>query len=187
LASRRQPEPFLLAVSTLHPHKNLDGLLRAFAIFRESHPGYRLVVCGMHGFFTGPLHELRHSLGLESVVTFPGWIPRADLYDLYARAWAFVVPTFFEGFGLPVVEALAAGIPTACSAIEPVRSIAGGAAVQFDPHDTQAMARAMAQITDDAATRERLAREGPRRAAHFSWQSTAELTLRALHAVADQS
>ena len=141
IARRRHPEPFLLAVSTLHPHKNLDGLLRAFAGFRRTHPEFRLVVCGLHGFSTGPLHDLRDSLGLRDAVDFPGWIPREDLHDLYARAWAFVYPSLFEGFGLPLLEALAAGIPTACSGIEPLPSIAGGAALEFDPLDATAMRR----------------------------------------------
>ncbi len=91
----------------------------------------------MHGFFTGPLHDLRQSLGLADAVEFPGWIPRSDLHDLYARAWAFLYPTLFEGFGLPVLEALAAGVPTACSNIEPVAGIAGDAALQFDPARTE--------------------------------------------------
>src|SRR5438105_1836644 len=73
LASQRRPEPFLLAVSTLHPHKNLDGLLRAFALFRRDHPEYRLIVTGIHGFFSEQLHALRDSLSLGTSVTFPGW------------------------------------------------------------------------------------------------------------------
>ncbi|HEV3333940.1 MAG TPA: glycosyltransferase family 1 protein [Bryobacteraceae bacterium] len=180
IARRRRPERFLLSVATLHPHKNLDGLLRAFAIFRQNHPDFRLVVCGMHGFFTGPLHELRQQLGLRDAVDFPGWIPREDLHDLYARAWAFVYPTLFEGFGLPVLEALSAGVPTACSAIEPVAGIAGDAALKFDPRDCEAMAAAIARVTDDQEIRERLAAAGPLRAAAFSWRATAEKTLEAL-------
>src|SRR5690348_1613352 len=76
LGRRRRPERFLLAVSTLHPHKNLDGLLQAFVLFRRSHPDFRLVVCGMHGFFAGALQDLRERLGLSDVVDLPGWIPR---------------------------------------------------------------------------------------------------------------
>ena len=180
LARHRHPEPFLLAVSTLHPHKNLDGLLKAFAAFRETHPGFRLVVCGMHGFFTGPLRDLRDSLRLGDSVDFPGWIPRADLYDLYAKAWAFVYPSLFEGFGLPILEALAASVPSACSAIEPLSSIAGNAALQFDPRDQNAMVEALRQISDDGEVRRRLAEAGPRRAAQFSWKATAQATLDAL-------
>jgi glycosyltransferase involved in cell wall biosynthesis len=185
LAARRRPEPFLLTVSTLHPHKNLAGLLRAFAVFRKRHPDFRLVVCGLHGFSAGPLYELRQSLGLADTVEFPGWIPREDLYDLYTRAWACVFPTLFEGFGLPVVEALAAGIPTACSAIEPVAGIAADAALQFDPRDIDAIANAMNRVCDDPELRERLAAAGPRRAAQFTWKATAEATLGALVAAVD--
>jgi len=169
----------------LHPHKNLDGLLRAFAEFHRHEPGYRLTVCGLHGFFTGPLHELRSSLGLEGAVDFPGWIPRADLHDLYARAWAFVYPSLFEGFGIPVLEALAAGVPTACSDIEPIAGIAGDAALRFDPRDPAAMVAALRRITGDEALRQRLAEAGPKRAAQFSWNATAKATLNALEDCVD--
>ena len=180
---RRAPEPLLLAVSTLHPHKNLDRLLRAFAIFRRQRPEFRLVVCGMHGFFTGPLHRLRDELELGDAVEFPGWIPRDEVYDLYARAWAFVYPSLFEGFGLPLPEALAAGIPTACSNIEPLAGIAGDAALQFDPLSVEAMADAMLRVAGDGDLRRRLAEAGPLRAARFSWNATAQATLEALQAV----
>jgi glycosyltransferase involved in cell wall biosynthesis len=182
IARRRTPEPFLLTVSTLHPHKNLDALLRAFAGFRQTHPEFRLVVCGLHGFSTGALHELRDSLDLRDAMEFPGWIPREDLHDLFARAWAFLYPSRFEGFGLPLLEALASGIPTACSGIEPLSSIAAGAALEFDPLDANAMAGAMLRIADDEALRARLREAGPRRAAQFSWRATAEGTLAALRA-----
>jgi glycosyltransferase involved in cell wall biosynthesis len=177
LAARRQPERFLLAVSTLHPHKNLDGLLRAFAIFREHHPEYRLIVTGIHGFFSPQLHALRESLKLNSSVEFPGWIPREDLYDLYRRAAAFLYPSFFEGFGLPLLEALAAGVPTACSSIEPLNSLAAAAALKFDPRDIDAIASSMRKLVEDEFVKDQLARAGPRRAAQFDWRTTARLTL----------
>ena len=180
LAARRKPEPFLLAVSTLHPHKNLDGLLRAFAEFRRRRPGFTLVVCGLHGFFTAELHALRETLGLADSVTFPGWIPREELLDLYARATAFLYPSKFEGFGLPVLEAMAAGVPTACSAVEPLASLAADAALQFDPEDPVVIAAAMERLVSDEALRSRLSAAGPRRAAEFPWRNTARLTLDAL-------
>jgi glycosyltransferase involved in cell wall biosynthesis len=182
LGRQRQPEPFLLAVSTLHPHKNLDGLLCAFALFRERHPEYRLIVSGIHGFFSPQLHALRESLQLEGSVTFPGWIPREDLYDLYRRAAAFLYPSLFEGFGLPVLEALAAGVPTACSSIEPLNGIVDDAALKFDPRDPTAIAFAMRRLVEDEALRALLADAGPRRAAQFDWRTTARLTLQALAA-----
>jgi glycosyltransferase involved in cell wall biosynthesis len=177
---RRRPEKFLLAVSTLHPHKNLDGLLRAFAIFRRTHPEFRLIVCGMHGFFTGPLHQLREQLDLEKAVEFPGWIPREQLYDLFGRAWAFVYPSRFEGFGLPILEALAAGVPMACSGIEPLASLAGEAAVKFDPANPEEIAAALNRIVTDEGLRARLAMDGPQQAAKYSWEKAAHTTLEAL-------
>ncbi len=184
IGQRRRPERFLLTASTLHPHKNVDGLLRAFAEFRKLHPDFRLVISGVHGFETGPVHALRDSLGLNGAVEFPGWIPREQLHDLFARAWAFIYPSRFEGFGLPLVEAMAAGVPTACSAIEPLSSIAGDAAVQFDPDDQRAIDRAMLRVTEDEGLRDRLMLAGPRRAAEFSWTLTAQRTLAAVIAAA---
>jgi len=180
IARARLPEPFLLSVSTLHPHKNLDGLLRAFAEFRRDKPEFRLVIAGLRGFEAANLEKLRAKLGLIDAVEFTGWIAREKLYDLYARAWAFIYPSTFEGFGLPVVEALAAGIPTACSRIEPLSSIASDAALQFDPHDDAAVIETIKRIVNDEHLRTHLSAAGPQRAALFSWKTTARLTLGAL-------
>ncbi|MEP6716138.1 MAG: glycosyltransferase family 1 protein, partial [Terriglobia bacterium] len=123
-AHERSAGRMLLAVSTLHPHKNLDRLLEAFAVFHQRHPDYRLVLAGARGFAAMKLEQLRDRLNLRDSVTFTGWIPREELYSLYASARGFIYPSLFEGFGMPVAEALAAGIPTACSAIEPLMGIA---------------------------------------------------------------
>jgi glycosyltransferase involved in cell wall biosynthesis len=179
-----RPEPYLLAVSTLHPHKNFERLIRAFDEFRRERPEFRLVIAGLRGFHAEAVDRLIAGLGLQESVRLTGWIPREELYDLFVRASAFLYPTTFEGFGLPVLEALAAGIPTACSAIEPVRGVAGDAALQFDPEDEAAIRDAMIRLTSDAGLRARLAEEGPRRAANFSWRKTAEATLAALQEAA---
>ncbi len=184
IARARRPEPFLLSVSTLHPHKNLDGLLRAFAEFRRPRPEFRLVIVGLRGFDAAKLERLRDKLGLARSVEFTGWIPRERLYDLYARAFAFLYPSTFEGFGLPVLEALAAGVPAACSRIEPLASMAADAALQFDPADDAALVQAMERLVSDDRLRERLAKAGPERASQFSWLTTARLTLQALRAAA---
>jgi glycosyltransferase involved in cell wall biosynthesis len=180
LAALRRPEPFLLCVSTLHPHKNLGSLLRSFADVRRVRPEFRLVVCGLHGFASADLHALRDSLGLHDAVDFPGWIPRAQLQDLFARAWAFVYPSLFEGFGLPVVEAMAAGLPVACSDIEPVRSISADAALHFDPRHPESITAAILRLLGDDRLRAHLACAGPSRAAEFSWRRTAAQTLQVL-------
>jgi alpha-1,3-rhamnosyl/mannosyltransferase len=131
------------------------------------------------------LLALRDRLGLAEAVDFPGWIPRQDLYDLYARAWAFVYPSTFEGFGLPVAEALAAGIPSACSAVEPMATVAGQAALLFAPEDTQGLVRVLERLAGDGELRLRLAAAGPIQAARYCWRTTAEQTLAALRQAAE--
>jgi len=186
-ANPDQRDPYLLVVSTLHPHKNLELLLRAFADFRRRRPEYRLVVAGLRGFHAEHLERVRRDLRLEQAVEFTGWIPRSRLYRLYERASAFLYPSTFEGFGLPVLEAMAAGIPVACSDIEPLASHAGRGALRFDPHDRSAIAEAMLRLTSDEDLRAELAREGPRRAAEFSWHRAASLTLQAIRDAAGAS
>jgi glycosyltransferase involved in cell wall biosynthesis len=176
----RAPERILLTVSTLHPHKGLGALLEAFARFHRAQPGFRLVIAGLRGFHAEALEKLRQDLGLTGIVEFTGWIPRAQLYDLYTRAWAFLYPSTFEGFGMPVVEALAAGIPTGCSNIAPLCALAGGAALLFEAGNVDAICSAMVRLAEDEPLRARLQVAGPARAAAFSWTATARATLDAI-------
>ena len=178
------PEPFLLCVSTLHPHKNLARLVRVFGRLRERHANYRLVVAGMKGFFAKALEKQIVESGLGDAVSLTGWISRKELYTLYEKAAGFVFPSTFEGFGMPVSEALAAGLPTACSSIPPLLEVAKDSAVFFPPEDDAAMLDALDAILFDAGTRQRLVEEGPRRAAMFTWRAAAENTLRVLRRAA---
>ncbi len=177
--------PYLLAVSTLHPHKNVDRLLHAFAEFHRARPSFRLVVAGLRGFHARHLESLRTSLDLGDAVRFTGWIPREELYDLFAHASAFIYPSTFEGFGMPVIEALAAGLPTACSNIEPLATLAGDAALQFDTMAIPAIYEALVRITSEDSLRRRLAAAGPLRAAAYTWENSARLTLEALQEASD--
>ncbi len=176
----RRPQPMLLCVSTLHPHQNLALLLRAFSQFHSRHPEYRLTIAGLRGFYADELERLRAELGLTDSVRFTGWIPREELYDLFSQAAAFLYPSCFEGFGMPVLEALAAGIPSACSNVEPMKSVASDAALQFDPSSAEAICAAMESLTCDEPLRQRLTQAGPIRAAQFSWETAARATLKTL-------
>ncbi len=176
----RTAAPYFLAVSTLHPHKNLERLLEAFRHFRKSHPEYRLIIAGLKGFATRRIERLTIDLGLGDAIEFTGWIPRTKLYALFEGASALIAPSLFEGFGLPVLEAMAAGIPTACSAIPVFDSLAAETVLRFDPLSVPAIAAAMERIVTDAGLRERAAEDGPARARNFNWKITAELTLEEL-------
>ncbi len=174
---RHDPERFILCVSTLHPHKGIEGLLRAFDSFRQKHPDFRLVLAGMRGFAAEQIEQLAGS-GVE----ITGWIPREQLVDLYRRAWAFVYPSTFEGFGMPVAEALAAGIPVACSEIPPLREVAGDAAIYFPPGQPE-----LEQVCFDAELRNGLTFAGRERARRFDWKTAARSTLDVLTAAAQRS
>lgn len=167
----------LLCVSTLHPHKNLERLVRAYARKPSEH---KLVLAGLRGFQTAAIEGLIAELGIAERVSIPGWLPREDLMRLYERAHAFVYPSTFEGFGMPVLEAMAAGIPVACADIPALREVADKAALFFDPLDEDAIAAALDRITSDAELRSTLTAAGPERAHPFTWQRTAEKTLAVL-------
>ena len=165
-------------MSTLHPHKNLDRLIRAFEI-----PDMRLVIAGMRGFYAEQLEALIAQRGLGERVRLTGRVPREDLYELYRRAWAFVYPSTFEGFGMPVLEAMAAGLPVACSSIPPLREIAGDAVEFFDPLREEDIARALRKLAGGSPVESERARE---HAAGFTWERAARETLQCLLAAASE-
>lgn len=170
---RSHTEDFVLCVSTLHPHKNLDRLLHAYA---RAGLQERLVLAGMKGFDAARIAARIAELGLGGRVEVTGWIPRAELLARFARARAFIYPSTFEGFGMPVLEALAAGIPTTCSSIAPLREVAGDAALYFEPSSEAEMTSALVRIVGDSDLRARLAAAGRERAGEFSWEQAARRT-----------
>ncbi|HET8547832.1 MAG TPA: glycosyltransferase family 1 protein [Bryobacteraceae bacterium] len=174
--TRGIPEPFILCVSTLHPHKNHERLLRGFARFRTAHSGYNLVLAGLRGFHAGAVEHLIAELGLADAVRITGWIPRDELIRLYARAAAFVYPSTFEGFGMPVLEAMAAGLPVACSDIEPLRSLTSETTILFPPENEHAISAALERLIFDRS----LVEPARVRARQFSWEECARQTLAAL-------
>ncbi len=177
IAERRLRNPpsakLLLSVSTLHPHKNLDGLLTAFARFRVTFPGWKLCLAGLKGFETAAIEARRKELGLEDAVTIPGWLPRSEIYDLFANAAGFVYPSKFEGFGIPVLEAMAAGVPVACSRLPSLMEFAEGFVRFFDPADMVEIAEALEALAVDSESRETLRAAGMQRARAFGWERSA--------------
>ncbi len=180
LCHQEQTHRYILTVSTLHPHKNFRRLLMANADYVHQRPDVKLVIAGLRGFDSPQIGEMIADLNLGQRVRCTGWIPRQELYGLFAGAEAFIYPTTFEGFGMTLLEGLAAGLPVACSDIEPVRSIAGNAALLFDPQSTTEIESALYRITEDEDLRSCLRHAGPLRAREFSWEETARSTLEAL-------
>jgi glycosyltransferase involved in cell wall biosynthesis len=180
IACRRQPDRFLLCVSTLHPHKNIDGLVRAFGEFRQRHSEFRLVVAGMRGFHAKEIERAISESNVAGSVEITGWLSRDALRDLYGRAWAVICPSRFEGFGMPALEAMAAAVPLACSDIAPFREVAGDAALFFPADD---IGPALERICFDQEARARLVETGRERARKFTWHQAAEQTIAVLRSV----
>jgi glycosyltransferase involved in cell wall biosynthesis len=177
--------PVVLCVAQKRQHKNLAGLVRALPLLRD--PGVRLVLPGAATPHEQELRELADSLGVGKRVVFPEWLSEADLEGLYAVASCFVLPSFEEGFGLPVLEAMRRGIPVATSNVSSMPEVAGNAALLFDPHRPDEIAQAVGRLLDDGELRLRLAAAGRQRCEHFTWRRTALATLETYRrAVADR-
>ncbi len=170
--------PIVLTVASGIVHKNVARLLEAFAeLVRDGRAGESmLAVVGHAGLETDTLANTVADLGLSDRVTMTGWIGGDDLLALYAAAGCFVYPSLYEGFGIPVLEAMRQGVPVACSNTTSLPEVAGEAALMFDPTDTTAIAAAIERILGDSVLRERLAAAGRKQAARFTWAATAEAT-----------
>lgn len=171
-----------LIVATNLPHKNLSTAIRALAEMpAESRPVFIFA-----GFDTdsAELRAVAEAAGVTQDVRLIGYCDDATLEDLYAAATLMVFPTLYEGFGLPVLEAMIRGVPVACSDIPVLEEVAGSCAVFFDPRSPRALAEAVSGLASDPELRLRLARDGRAHAERFTWSETAKLTLRSYEVAA---
>lgn len=171
------PERYVLFVSTIEPRKNLSRLLAAFERVHAAGLADALVIVGKRGWlFDAFFADLERS-PVRHAVLFPGFVPDADLPAVYAGAQVMAFPSEFEGFGLPVLEAMACGAPVVCSNTSSLPEVAGDAALLVDPLDVSALADALARVLQDAALREQMRARGLAQAARFSWARAAAETL----------
>jgi len=167
--------PIALSVSAKRPHKNLPRLLEAMAgIPAERRP--LLVIPGYRTWHEDELREQARRLGIEGDVRLLGWVTQAQLEGLYAASSVFVLPSLFEGFGLPVLEAMQRRLPVACSNRSSLPEVAGDAALLFDPERPQEIGSAITRLIEDGAEAERLREAGLEQARRFTWDETARLT-----------
>jgi glycosyltransferase involved in cell wall biosynthesis len=178
--------PYCLFVGNLEPRKNLPGLIQAFAdVRRRLAPSARaqLVLAGTRAWLHGGIFRAVEQHGLGDDVAFTDYVPIADLPALYAGATCFVFPSLYEGFGLPVLEAMAAGAPVVAARAGSIPEVAGDAALLVDARAPGELAAAIEAVLTDATLRERLAALGRARAAMFEWDTVARRTLAVYQAV----
>ncbi len=176
------PERFILYIASSLPHKNYERLLEAFSEVKAADAGIKLVLIGARSYGHDVIAAKIDELGLKEDVVFLGWLPFEDIPLIYSACELFVFPSLHEGFGIPVLEAMAAGVPVVCSGIEVLSEVAGDAALFVDALDTGSIARGMLKVLQDRVLREGLVKKGLKRAAMFSWEKTAADTLRAVKA-----
>ncbi len=177
--------PFVLTVGDLQPRKNHLRLLQAFeSAIRATRLPHHLVFVGQDGFRAPDVRATSERCGFGERTHFTGYVSDRDLLDFYNACDLFVFPSLYEGFGLPILEAMACGRPVACSNISAMPEVAGGAAMLFDPRSIAEMSRAIRVILRDPALQHRLVRAGLNRASRFHWNRSARMTLNAYYEAA---
>ena len=177
---------FALYLGAVEARKNVVGIVRALALLaREpAFRNFRLVIAGPEGWKGTEVVREAQMLGIGSSVVFLGYVSEGEKQALYRRASLFVYPSFYEGFGLPVLEAMAAGVPVVTSAISSLPEVAGDAALLVDPRQPEDIAIAMREILNDRILADTLAARGRARAAQFTWEKTGQAVLETLRDVA---
>lgn len=167
---------YMLAVGNVQPRKNLARLVEAFGAIADTHPDVQLVIVGQSAWKASQVGEVVACFGLAERVRFTGYAPRDDLPGLYSGATAFCYPSLYEGFGLPVLEAMACGAPTITSNVSSLPEVAGAAAILVDPTSISELSNALQRLLSDEEARRQYAELGLARAGQFSWSRTAQLT-----------
>jgi glycosyltransferase involved in cell wall biosynthesis len=171
--------PFILSVADLQPRKNQIGLIAAFAKLMAEMPRlkHHLVLTGQETWFTPKVKEAARASGFAARIHFTGFASDDQLLGLYNACECFAFPSFYEGFGLPILEAMACGRAVACSNTSAMPEVADGAGLLFNPADVDDIKRALMDILVDGELRARMERLGLQRASLFTWQKSARATL----------
>lgn len=168
---------FILYVGTIEPRKNILGLVKAFERCAAAHPGVKLVIAGKLGWDYDTLLQYTNASALRDRIVLTGYINEAEKHALLKSALLFIYVSFYEGFGLPVLEAMAAGVPTITSNISSMPEVAGNGALQVDPNNVDQIVEAMQSLLDDPAAGHRLVEHGRVQSRGFTWENMTAISL----------
>jgi glycosyltransferase involved in cell wall biosynthesis len=178
---------YVLCVGSIQPRKNLVRLIKAYASLRGNNPGTnfpKLVIVGKRGWLYDETLRTLEETGAQESIVLTGYVPEADLPALYSGALCFVYPSYFEGFGLPPLEAMKCGTPVIVGNATSLPEVVGDAGLQVDPFDIEAIAGAIGELLNNPALRKELSVRGLERARMFDWRETARQTLKVYERVA---
>ena len=173
---------YILSVSSIQPRKNLIRLIEAYSCLRGLRPEGKLpqlILVGKRGWLDNETFRAAQRHSANNDITFTGYVVEKDLPALYSGATCFVYPSFFEGFGLPVLEAMQCGAPVIAGNRTSIPEVVGKAGLLFDPFDTNSLVQALTRVLDDSEYRAALRIQGLERAREFDWKQTARMTLQA--------
>ena len=178
-----QGEPYFLFVGAMHPRKNIGRLLQAFDLFAAENHEVRLLLTGRKAWMSSDIERIYKKMRFSDRVTFLGYLDEKDLAKVTGAAQAMVYPSLFEGFGVPLLEAMTSGVPIVTSTVSCMPEIVGDAAILVDPKMPEEIGQAMARMTRDADLRQDLIAKGLRRSADFNWQGTAKVIYNGLRSL----
>lgn len=177
-----QLESYCLYVGNFHPHKNLLRLIQAFHSLAKNREHQLVIVGKKDPRYFPALQSMVERLGLKSKVVFLGYVPQDDLPGLYAGAEVFILPSLYEGFGLPLLEAMACGVPVIAAKIGAMKEIVDTSGMLVDPTEPQEIADAIHKVLTDKSWRERLSYLGLQKSQRYSWHSTAQMVSKVIQA-----
>jgi glycosyltransferase involved in cell wall biosynthesis len=181
---------YILSLCSIQPRKNLVRLIEAYSLLRRSHREGKLpqlVLAGKRGWLDNETMRAAKGDEVSAAIQFTGYVADEHLNALYSAATCFVYPSYFEGFGLPILEAMKCGAPVIAGDRTSIPEVTGQAALLFDPFDVQSLVEALKRVLNDSQFRATLSARGLQRASEFSWQKTARLTLAAYEKAAGQT
>lgn len=179
-------EKYILFVGTLQPRKNIEKLIEAFSFVVKKHNDISLVIVGKPGWLYESILAAPKKFGIEKAVKFVSFVPDEDLADFYKNAICYILPSLYEGFGLPVLEAMSHECPVITSNISSLPEAGGDAALYVDPQSTEDIAQKMTQLIENPSLRKELIEKGKKQIKKFSWEKTAKETLAVLQSVAQK-